>query len=72
MDFVVWLGRRLTAWYKLKGSKREVVWCKAESKYNFMEGEKDKLKCRIKVVSVSLDVEAAQYALERAVLSSWR
>ena len=72
MEFVVWLGRRLAAWYKLKGSKREAVWFKADRKYDLSDGEKYKLKCRIKVVSVYPDVEAAQYALEQAILSSWR
>ena len=71
MDFVVWVGRRLTAWYKLKGSKHEVIWCKAHRKYNLRKGEQDKFKCRIKVVSVYPDVEADEYALVRAILSYW-
>ena len=71
MEFVVWFGSRLTAWYKLKGSKREAVWFKADRKYDLSEGEKDKLKCWIKVVSVYMEVEASQYALEQAILSSW-
>ena len=28
ISFGLWLGRRLTAWRKLKGEKRDVVWCK--------------------------------------------
>ena len=70
MEFVVWFGSRLTAWYKLKGSKREVVWCKIDRKYNWREGEQDKLKHWIKAVSVSLYVEADRDSLERSGLSS--
>ena len=60
------MGMCLTEWCKLKGSNLEVVWCKTDSKYNWREGEQDKLKHWIKAVSVSLYVEAARDASERS------
>ena len=70
IDFGVLLGRSLTERKKLKREKREVFWCKIYSKYNWSDGERDKFKCRIKAVSVSLYVEADRDALERSGLSS--
>ena len=38
----------LRAWYELKGENQDVVWCKADRKYNGREGERDKFQCGIK------------------------
>ena len=71
IDFGVCMGRSLTAWYELKGEIQDVVWCKADRKYNGRKGERDKFQCGIKAVSVSTDIEADWDALERVGLSSW-
>ena len=59
IDFGVFMGRSLTAWYELKGENHDIVWCKADIKYNGREGEQDKFQCGIKAVYVSTDIEAA-------------
>ena len=32
-EFGFWLGRSLSTWCKLKGTKWKVVWCRSDSKY---------------------------------------
>ena len=54
-----------------EGRKQEVVWCNADRKYIWGEGEQDNFKCRIKELSMYLDIEADRYALEWAGLSLW-